>query len=113
MEMQRNALLLSSYDKLTKKLWNAKKGWKLTYKNLRKILGILKLWTYDKVTTNLGKTYEDLRKNLGKSIKVLKIGPLALGQQATFVLLHGESFTVYAQRDNQMDGWKDSSDVHS
>jgi len=29
---------------------------KLTNENLRKILGILKLWTYDKVTTNLGKT---------------------------------------------------------
>jgi len=86
---------------------------KLTYDNLRKISEILKLLTYDKVMTNLRKTYEDLRKNLGKSIKVLKIGPLALGQQATFVLLHGESFTVYAQRDNQMDGWKDSSDVHS
>jgi len=84
---------------------------KLTYDNLRKISEILKLLTYDKVMTNLRKTY--LRKNLGKSINVLKIGPLALGQQATFVLLHGESFTVYAQRDNQMDGWKDSTDVHS
>jgi len=29
---------------------------KLTYENLRKILKILKLRTYDEVTTNLGKT---------------------------------------------------------
>jgi len=35
-----------SYDKLTKKLWNIKKR----LEKLTKILGILKLWTYDKVT---------------------------------------------------------------
>jgi len=28
------------------------------------IIGILKFWTYDEVTTNLGKTYEELRKIL-------------------------------------------------
>ena len=39
-------ILRKSYEKLTKKLRNAKKGCgKLTYENLRKILGILKLWT--------------------------------------------------------------------
>jgi len=31
-------------------------------RKLRKILGILKLWTYDEVTKNLGRSYENLKK---------------------------------------------------
>jgi len=40
----------------------------LTDENLRKILAILKFYPYDKVTMNLGKTYEEVRK-ITKSIE--------------------------------------------
>jgi len=56
--------LRKSHENLTKKLRIAyRKVSKLTYENLRKILGILKLCTCDKVTTDLGK----LRKFLGRT----------------------------------------------
>jgi len=45
---------------LRKSYETLRKVWKINYENLRKILGILKLSTYDEVTTNLGK-----RKILG------------------------------------------------
>jgi len=46
-------ILRRTYEKVMKKLRNAKKGLE---NQLTKILGILELCTYDKVTTNLGKT---------------------------------------------------------
>jgi len=53
-----------------KALRNAKIGTKI----FRKVLGILKFRTNHKVTTNLGKTLEQLRNILKRSSEVLKIG---------------------------------------
>jgi len=62
-QQQLSALLLTAifnYENLTKKLGESYETlrwvWKLTYKDLKKILGIRKFWTYKKVMRNLGKS---------------------------------------------------------
>jgi len=51
-------VLRKTYDELTETLWKSyetlRKVWKINLRkeDLRKILGILELWTYDEVTTN-------------------------------------------------------------
>ena len=65
---QENLWMMTELAKILGKSYDDAHYQNFLRKSYRKILGILKLWTYDKVTTNLENIQEDLNRNTVRSV---------------------------------------------